>query len=130
MCVVYFFFFKQKTAYELRISDWSSDVCSSDLSRPSRTRRATRCGTSSTPRGRKSATAWSTSTTIRASASRSNGRRWSGKIGRAACRGRVCKYVSLSVVAVSLKKNTDKRTVKLLQGQENDKQKNKIHLDR
>src|SRR3546814_10143596 len=29
---VLFFFFKQKTAYELRISDWSSDVCSSDLS--------------------------------------------------------------------------------------------------
>src|SRR3546814_1815119 len=29
MCV--FFFFKQKTAYEMRISDWSSDVCSSDL---------------------------------------------------------------------------------------------------
>src|SRR3546814_20640992 len=39
-----FFFFKQKTAYEMRISDWSSDVCSSDLMmRPttgsSRTRR-------------------------------------------------------------------------------------------
>src|SRR3546814_14381080 len=31
---MFFFFFKQKTAYELRISDWSSDVCSSDL--PSR----------------------------------------------------------------------------------------------
>src|SRR3546814_1061184 len=30
ICVV-FFFFKQKTAYEMRISDWSSDVCSSDL---------------------------------------------------------------------------------------------------
>src|SRR3546814_7571541 len=30
MCV---FFFKQKTAYEMRISDWSSDVCSSDLNR-------------------------------------------------------------------------------------------------
>src|SRR3546814_9870890 len=30
ICFV-FFFFKQKTAYELRISDWSSDVCSSDL---------------------------------------------------------------------------------------------------
>src|SRR3546814_14651940 len=29
MCM--FFFFKQKTAYEMRISDWSSDVCSSDL---------------------------------------------------------------------------------------------------
>src|SRR3546814_2557775 len=28
-----FFFFKQKTAYEMRISDWSSDVCSSDLPR-------------------------------------------------------------------------------------------------
>src|SRR3546814_3998675 len=30
LCYV-FFFFKQKTAYEMRISDWSSDVCSSDL---------------------------------------------------------------------------------------------------
>src|SRR3546814_17189163 len=29
-----FFFFKQKTAYEMRISDWSSDVCSSDLNVP------------------------------------------------------------------------------------------------
>src|SRR3546814_1215834 len=39
------FFFKQKTAYEMRISDWSSDVCSSDLlrrriRRPARTRPA------------------------------------------------------------------------------------------
>src|SRR3546814_6080704 len=31
MSFYYFFFFKQKTAYEMRISDWSSDVCSSDL---------------------------------------------------------------------------------------------------
>src|SRR3546814_1978181 len=30
-CYSMFFFFKQKTAYEMRISDWSSDVCSSDL---------------------------------------------------------------------------------------------------
>src|SRR3546814_10788477 len=30
-CLSVFFFFKQKTAYEMRISDWSSDVCSSDL---------------------------------------------------------------------------------------------------
>src|SRR3546814_10763748 len=29
--ILYIFFFKQKTAYEMRISDWSSDVCSSDL---------------------------------------------------------------------------------------------------
>src|SRR3546814_18731529 len=32
--VFVFFFFKQKTAYEMRISDWSSDVCSSDLVHP------------------------------------------------------------------------------------------------
>src|SRR3546814_4157996 len=35
VCIVhvcFVFFFKQKTAYEMRISDWSSDVCSSDLS--------------------------------------------------------------------------------------------------
>src|SRR3546814_3676290 len=31
VCVLLVFFFKQKTAYEMRISDWSSDVCSSDL---------------------------------------------------------------------------------------------------
>src|SRR3546814_1168788 len=31
--MVFCFFFKQKTAYEMRISDWSSDVCSSDLGR-------------------------------------------------------------------------------------------------
>src|SRR3546814_14378044 len=31
ICGWFFFFFKQKTAYEMRISDWSSDVCSSDL---------------------------------------------------------------------------------------------------
>src|SRR3546814_2944840 len=31
MSLLIFFFFKQKTAYEMRISDWSSDVCSSDL---------------------------------------------------------------------------------------------------
>src|SRR3546814_12509990 len=31
LCGCFFFFFKQKTAYEMRISDWSSDVCSSDL---------------------------------------------------------------------------------------------------
>src|SRR3546814_10716874 len=31
LMILFFFFFKQKTAYEMRISDWSSDVCSSDL---------------------------------------------------------------------------------------------------
>src|SRR3546814_7688990 len=37
MFFLVFFFFKQKTAYEMRISDWSSDVCSSDLPIRSRT---------------------------------------------------------------------------------------------
>src|SRR3546814_3832730 len=37
MCfLLLIFFFKQKTAYEMRISDWSSDVCSSDLRPPRR----------------------------------------------------------------------------------------------
>src|SRR3546814_2695058 len=34
MVIRFFFFFKQKTAYEMRISDWSADVCSSDLAMP------------------------------------------------------------------------------------------------
>src|SRR3546814_14637106 len=38
MCVFGFFFFKQKTAYEMRISDWSSDVCSSYLVGPTVTK--------------------------------------------------------------------------------------------
>src|SRR3546814_2191942 len=42
MCDVVFFF-KQKTAYELRISDWSSDVCSSDLDTGWRDQSPTRC---------------------------------------------------------------------------------------
>src|SRR3546814_2179011 len=44
-----FFFFKQKTAYEMRISDWSSDVCSSDLP-SSRRLRIARCVRSSNQR--------------------------------------------------------------------------------
>src|SRR3546814_11409243 len=41
-CLSVIFFFKQKTAYEMRISDWSSDVCSSDLALR-RGRRTARC---------------------------------------------------------------------------------------
>src|SRR3546814_10288554 len=43
MVLCSFFFFKQKTAYELRISDWSSDVCSSDLVEPQLVRRVFLC---------------------------------------------------------------------------------------
>src|SRR3546814_5596937 len=74
LCFV--FFFKQKTAYEMRISDWSSDVCSSDLccspplSVPARWwRAAARLG----KRSRRSLS--------------------DQEIGRASCRERVCQYV-------------------------------------
>src|SRR3546814_10197287 len=44
MLLFYFFFFKQKTAYEMRISDWSSDVCSSDLGQTEQGARPGRAG--------------------------------------------------------------------------------------
>src|SRR3546814_1857355 len=85
-----FFFFKQKTAYEMRISDWSSDVCSSDLepqgeivpdahvtelfgiddAQPRRRLRAKYLGQLIGRPGRAE-----------------------GEIGRASCRERVCQYV-------------------------------------
>src|SRR3546814_2184268 len=78
-----FFFFKQKTAYEMRISDWSSDVCSSDLTRAKSRQLVNRanikpfCGHGSTS---------------------SNDRErpdfcYVLEIGRASCRERVCQYV-------------------------------------
>src|SRR3546814_7435155 len=73
-----FCFFKQKTAYEMRISDWSSDVCSSDLQHPD------------------SLTISSTNfLTIKNLCSiickHSIHALW--EIGRASCRERVCQYV-------------------------------------
>src|SRR3546814_8763115 len=49
LCYCFVFFFKQKTAYEMRISDWSSDVCSSDLAARSRCRPGTRRNTPTSP---------------------------------------------------------------------------------
>src|SRR3546814_1226306 len=46
------FFFKQKTAYEMRISDWSSDVCSSDLARKNWKRKGLECDVERHSRGR------------------------------------------------------------------------------
>src|SRR3546814_5304078 len=48
VCGFCLFFFKQKTAYEMRISDWSSDVCSSDLE--GRPHTASRCPVAPLPR--------------------------------------------------------------------------------
>src|SRR3546814_15284083 len=96
-----FFFFKQKTAYEMRISDWSSDVCSSDLqplpvampheiglpglAQHYRMRLGDFCVVTGIPSHGKSTFL-------------------NEEIGRASCRERVCQYVSISVVAVPFKK--------------------------
>src|SRR3546814_10815143 len=101
------FFFKQKTAYEMRISDWSSDVCSSDLvpradldvimvapKAPGHTVRNEYTRGGGIPdliaiyqdaSGQAKQVALSYASAI------GGGR--SGKIGRASCRERVCKYV-------------------------------------
>src|SRR3546814_7854860 len=98
--MVFYFCCKQKTAYELRISDWSSDVCSSDLQRRpgDRTRRlegqaeglfladpgqAARL-TGSCPHG-------STQGAAASRCSKKNGKH--DQIGRASCRERGCQYV-------------------------------------
>src|SRR3546814_20157944 len=80
----------------MRISDWSSDVCSSDLHA-----RATGVAGQGPPdpvepgggQGRRRAR-------------RRAQLRWRQQIGSASCRERVCQYVSISVLAVSLKKKT------------------------
>src|SRR3546814_10014452 len=82
LCVVLFFLFKQKTAYEMRISDWSSDVCSSDLCR-----RASSSASSGAP-----STKTSSAPKERIAASFAAGAEGT-KIGRASCRERVGQYV-------------------------------------
>src|SRR3546814_2902527 len=73
-----FFFFKQKTAYEMRISDWSSDVCSSDLPKRRIAQDCRKIFQSRTKVGKAAA---------------ARGMPRLTKIGRASCRERVCQYV-------------------------------------
>src|SRR3546814_1655172 len=83
----FFFFFKQKTAYEMRISDWSSDVCSSDLPRRAQPGRASPDAAAQGSGGGHPA---------RDTHRRGLCRRLAGlqnQIGRASCRARVCQYV-------------------------------------
>src|SRR3546814_7454923 len=83
-----FFFFKQKTAYEMRISDWSSDVCSSDLgSRRSRSPKPWRGG------GRRSRPSAPQCCPAAADRTYIPRREPLPEIGRASCRERVCQYV-------------------------------------
>src|SRR3546814_13902958 len=101
-----FFFFKQKTAYEMRISDWSSDVCSSDLGKV-----LDQFSNPDNPRAHIESTGpelWKQTggeITHFVSAMGTTGTIM--EIGRASCRERVCQYVSISVVAVSLNKKEE-----------------------
>src|SRR3546814_4882402 len=100
MVLFFLFFFKQKTAYEMRISDWSSDVCSSDLMPSVRRYRL-----SALPRYVDPATIEriiAACPTGRPVEVRDKaiilllarlGLRAGDKIGRASCRERVCQYV-------------------------------------
>src|SRR3546814_4646558 len=74
------FFFKQKTAYEMRISDWSSDVCSSDLVRARQIEKLKRLKAERDPAVLQEALDALTRAADR-------------EIGRASCRERVCQYV-------------------------------------
>src|SRR3546814_1036496 len=94
-----FFFFKQKTAYEMRISDWSSDVCSSDLLAKGCVSTAWAYGLLSgitgTALGLPSAMtelSFRTGKELFCSASAVSGTAVA-EIGRASCRESVCQYV-------------------------------------
>src|SRR3546814_3713563 len=103
MCVccvlIGFFFFKQKTAYEMRISDWSSDVCSSDLARmKSSTQTAKILSPNSQGQPNQPASPGTASTRLSAMMSPSVQPlpQWAAalpEIGRASCRERGCQYV-------------------------------------
>src|SRR3546814_14381418 len=100
-----FVVFKQKTAYEMRISDWSSDVCSSDLTddRGNESRLARFVGRDSGimkigPVGTLS-DLWMMGPCLR----RGTSGVFYNEIGRASCRERVCQYVLILVVDLSLK---------------------------
>src|SRR3546814_5861280 len=88
-----FFFFKQKTAYEMRISDWSSDVCSSDLTINFGKAIA---DFNETNELRNFSYVFSTGPEIDSlsiSGSVGNALTHEIEIGRASCRERVCQYV-------------------------------------
>src|SRR3546814_3264921 len=95
-----FFFFKQKTAYEMRISDWSSDVCSSDLFMiftPWTSARFSFGKTARTapffPLSFPVMTTTLSPFLIFADISKHLRRERNDQIGRASCRERVCQYV-------------------------------------
>src|SRR3546814_8209867 len=107
---MYLFFFKQKTAYEMRISDWSSDVCSSDLRvstdngvsyyAASGDYKTLTAGTGVENNSGGLSLTFTASTAARSGVTRISGNLGDGnppvaesKIGRASCRERVCQKV-------------------------------------
>src|SRR3546814_9747901 len=91
---IFFFFFKQKTAYEMRISDWSSDVCSSDLRRRDGSGDVVGLiGALSLSAALALATSQPSAPPTRTFTITGRVVYSSGQIGRASCRERVCKYV-------------------------------------
>src|SRR3546814_2467233 len=90
-CVV-FFFFKQKTAYEMRISDWSSDVCSSDLGGSYQRQTANEYQHLSNPGSQGSFDFSGLAPILGPDVGRIYYWNYS-EIGRASCRARVCQYV-------------------------------------
>src|SRR3546814_17890780 len=111
---IYSFFFKQKTAYEMRISDCSSDVCSSDLAAgeprvagtPETVKKFIALGATLAVETGAGAGAAIADADYRA-AGATVGERASAQIGRAACRERVWTTVSRSVAALAVKKKKD-----------------------
>src|SRR3546814_8790954 len=93
---VFFFFFKQKTAYEMRISDWSSDVCSSDLSPRARFRAAHSSPDRPAPlRIRTFEALWQACATVRSQAQPGSDRSEERRVGKecvSTCRSRWSPY--------------------------------------
>src|SRR3546814_7276920 len=87
----FLFFFKQKTAYEMRISDWSSDVCSSDLARSIELGRE--MFEREAKKYRLNPTALLASDDMLRAAADFGYPSADDQIGRASCRERVCQYV-------------------------------------
>src|SRR3546814_2168535 len=98
--MITFFFFKQNTAYDMRISDWSSDVCSSDL-HPNDHVNMGQSSNDSFPTALHIAAARAVTGHLFPALDRlhaaldAKAKAWAGivKIGRASCRGWVCQYV-------------------------------------
>src|SRR3546814_17091144 len=120
-----FFFFKQKTAYEMRIRDWSSDVCSSDLEE----------GAALAPKfdadglipavaadatdGTVLMLAWMNAAALAATIETGEAHYWSRSrremwrtLGKGSRRERMCKYVEFLEVAVTIKKNKNSKNKK------------------